>query len=312
MLSLKEGLPIAKIVKSKTFGVKDGKSKYLGLISPDDLNGDVSTGFKVDPYQLISEDELEKETGSRKINKTKETMKSMIQRGKLKERYGKEFIINDGMLEPVPDIEQDRDVFYVSGPSGSGKSTFIASYLDNYCDIYPDNKIYMFSAISSDPAFERFEEDGPKKTRGKMTRIVLDRDYEAELAAGHGVSIDDLDNSAVVFDDIDVINNKHIREHVTDLRSQCLEIGRHYKITTCCTTHQLCNYKATKILLQEATKVVVFPKSGSTYHIKRFLKEYCGMKKDDICKLLYLPSRWVMVSKTYPMYVLYKDGAYLV
>lgn len=311
MLSLKEGTPIAKIVKSKTFKVKDGKSKYLGIVSEEDIRDDTSSGYKIDPYQLISEDELERETGSRKIDQTRKTMKEMIKAGKLKGKNGKEFVINDGMLEPVPNIDTERDVFYVSGPSGSGKSTFVATYLTNYCDIFPDNQIYMFSAVPSDPAFERFEEDGPKKTRDRMTRIVLDADYKEEILAGEGLDVTDLENSAVVFDDVDVITDKTLLEHVLNLRSRCLEIGRHYNITTCCTTHQLCNYKATKILLQEATKVVVFPRAGSSYHIKRFLKEYCGMKAKEIQRVLNLPSRWVMISKTYPQYILYKDGAYL-
>jgi len=310
MLSLKEGTPIARVVNSKIFKIKDGKSKYVGIVD-DERESEALPGYTVDPYYLISEDELEEEVGSRKISKTRKSMKTKIREGIINQKVGKEFVLNDGNLEPVPNIDVERDVFYVSGPSGSGKSTFVANFLDNYCEIYPNNKIYMFSAVPTDPAFERFEDNGPKKTRGKMTRIILDADYLLDIQGGEGLTVDDLKDSAVIFDDVDVIPDKKIHEHVIDLRSRCLEIGRHYKITTCCTTHQLCNYKATKILLQEATKVVVFPKSGSTYHIKRFLKEYCGMNQKQIERVIQLPSRWVLVSKTYPQYILYRDGVYL-
>lgn len=311
MLSLTEGTPIAKIIDSHTFKEKKGKHKYLGICDPEEQTRE--RGYTIDPYQLISEDELEDELNTRKISVTKRALKKKIKEGKLNERMGKEFIINDGMLSPVPNIDSERDVLYVSGPSGSGKSTYIANYLENYCEIYPDNDIYLFTAINQpDPAFEKFFDNGSKKTKNRMTKVVLDQDYMNDIGTEEEINVEDLKNSAVVFDDVDVIPMKKIRDHILELRSRCLEIGRHFKITTCCTTHQLCNYKSTKILLQEATKVVVFPRSGSTYHIKRFLKEYCGMKADDIQRVLNLPSRWVLVNKTYPQYIMYRDGAYLI
>lgn len=312
MLSLERGNPIAKIVKSHKFKEKNGKSKYLGLIDPDKVNDDDRPGYTTDPYQLFNEDEIEEETGSKKAAVTRKTMRKKIQEKRIKDRLGKEFILNDGMLEPVPDIEKERDVLYVSGPSGAGKSTFIATYLKNYCDIFPDNDIYMFSCVDSDPAFEMFESNGPKKYRDKLIRIVLNSEYLEDIRQGEGITEHDLANSAVIFDDIDVMSDKTLKENIINLRSKCLEIGRHFNITTCCTTHQLCNYNKTKILIQESNKVVVFPRSGSTYHISRFLREYCGMKKNEIDKFINLPSRWVMIHKSYPQYILYKDGAYLV
>jgi hypothetical protein len=303
MLSLEEGVPIAKIIKSRAFKSKDGKSKYLGLISPEELEkSNVNPGFNIDPYQLITEDEVEKEIGSRNTRKVRKSMREKI---KNRKKTGNRFILNDGMLSPVPNIEKERDVLYVSGPSGAGKSTFLAEYLDNYVDMFPENNIYIFSAVNHDPAFKHLERSG------KMIRIVLDEEYLEDINDGDGIEVTDLYNSAAVFDDIDVITNTTIRNQIIQLRSECLEIGRHSNVTTCCTTHQLCNFKATKILLQEATKVVVFPRSGSTYHIKRFLKEYCGLNAAQIQEFLNLPSRWVMICKEYPQYVLARDCAYL-
>ena len=73
----------------------------------------------------------------------------------------------------------------------------------------------------------------------------------------------------------------------------------------------LMNYTKTREKINECSRYVLFPSSGSTYHITRFLKVYCSMSKDQVRKVLTTPSRWVCVSLTYGQYVLYDTGAYL-
>ena len=122
---------------------------------------------------------------------------------------------------------------------------------------------------------------------------------------------EELQNSLVIFDDIDTIPDKKLNEAVRSLRDDLLETGRSYNIYMCNTSHQLMNYKHTRTLLNESTAVTFFPKSGSSYHIKRFLKEYCGLEKKQIQKILELPSRWVTINKVYPCFILYEKGAFL-
>ena len=50
--------------------------------------------------------------------------------------------------------------------------------------------------------------------------------------------IKEFENSVVIFDDIDVISGKKIREAVYTTLSQILEIGRHFRITCLVTSHQ--------------------------------------------------------------------------
>jgi hypothetical protein len=64
-------------------------------------------------------------------------------------------------------------------------------------------------------------------------------------------------------------------------------------------------------MLNEATTVCFFPRAGSTYHIKTYLTKYVGLEKNQIKKILNLPSRWVALYRSYPMYVLYEKGIYL-
>ena len=46
-----------------------------------------------------------------------------------------------------------------------------------------------------------------------------------------------LTESVIIFDDIDVISDKKIRDGVYALLNQVLEIGRHFKITCLMTNH---------------------------------------------------------------------------
>ena len=73
----------------------------------------------------------------------------------------------------------------------------------------------------------------------------------------------------------------------------------------------LMNYRKTREKLNECSRVVIFPHGGSTYHIKRYLKEYAGLSKNQIQKALNVPSRWLCVSNDYPKYILYDSGMYL-
>jgi len=185
----------------------------------------------------------------------------------------------------------------IMGPSNSGKSTYVALYLKNYKKAYPKNKIYVFSKLTSDPAFDNLN---PKYVPITLENFVI-----------NPIQIEELADSVCVFDDIDVITDKILRTAVQTLRDQALEVGRHSRISVCATSHQLMNYKLTRSLLNEAQKVTFFPKSGSSYHIRTFLKTYGGLDKKQIDRIMDLPSRWVTIHKCYPMYIMYQQGCYL-
>ncbi len=200
--------------------------------------------------------------------------------------------IHDGYFQQLPNTHT-RDAVMIAGPSGSGKSTYCKHYIKEYRKIYKKNEAYMFSRVDSDPSLR--EKD--------IKRFIIDEGLITDP-----IQTKDLDNSLVIFDDIDTIPDKRVTEKVRQLRDDILETGRHNNIYTISTSHQLMNYKTTRTLLNESTSVTFFPKSGSSYHIKRFLREYCGLSSKKIIEILNLPSRWVTVSKIYPMFILYETG----
>lgn len=243
-----------------------------------------------DIYNVLSEDEIHRASGSVKKISLSDYPKEKMKRKK--EELKSQITIHEGYLTPVPNLSFKRDVLYVAGPSGAGKSTYVRRFLINYLKTYPERQIYIFSCVSKDEAFD----DLPN-----LNRIMIDENIAA-------YNMSDFAESCVVFDDIDVIRNKEVRVLMQNIRDQALEIGRHDSITVCATSHQLTNYTQTRTLLNEATAVTVFPRSGASYHIKRWCREYVGLNAKQTEKVLALPSRWVTITRTAPSFVMYEKG----
>ena len=200
----------------------------------------------------------------------------------------------DGKLAPLPQ-EGIIEKIYISAPSGAGKSTWCSNYIKKYKKMFPENEVYVFSTVEEDEALDKHDP------------IRIDLNELAETP----INPYDFEYSLCVFDDIDSITDTTVRNSVIALRGWLLEQGRHIKARMLCTSHILMNYKSTRRLLNEATTVVIFPKAGSTYQIKKFLEKYVGMSSADITKLLRLNSRWVAVGKTYPTFIMHEKGVYL-
>jgi len=294
MLSTKAGIPIAKIVNNKKYS-----SINLVLSSDNDLHEDAyRKNEDIDIFDFISEDEIEQYFNSRAGLKRNDFQvpKSMID--KAKKRAETEFMIIDGSLEPMPNLRNERDVLYVAGPSGAGKSTYIGKYIKNYRKTFPDNRIVIVSKVVVDPAFDRYN----------PLRIEI----TTENIIDNPINVSEFSDCLVVFDDIDTISDNKLLKAVQKLRDDCMEIGRHDRVSVAATSHLLMNYNQTRGMINEAQTVTFYPRSGSTYQIQNFLKSYGGLTKDQIQRVLNLPSRWVTLHKNYPCYIFHEKGAYLI
>lgn len=269
----------------------------------------------------------------------------------LSDRVGKEYHTNEGVLTQTPNTRLDRECLYVAGPSGSGKSVYTRSYVKNYLERFPGRPVYVFSRVAGDKSLleDLPEEDNDESTYSsdsessegsffdEQSDLDTDEDDEEEEdddpAFDYGAGSDnseikyvrideslvedpidpeELNKTLVIFDDIDTIPDKDQREYVTQLRNDLLETGRHVKCTMVNTSHHLTDYKRTRTLLNESTSVTFYPRMGGCSQIKRYLSVYAGMTRQQIDRILNLPSRWVTISRTAPMWVLYDRGCYLV
>ena len=152
-------------------------------------------------------------------------------------------IANDSKFQHIPDTTKEREILYITGPSGSGKSTYTRQYLEQYKKKYKNREI-LFSSLPSDESLDKV---GPK-------RIKLD-----ESMYNDPIKVDELSESICIFDDIDVISDKKVRDAVYDVLNQVLEIGRHYKIHCVVTNHLPTNGKDTRRILNEAHTATYSP-----------------------------------------------------
>ena len=130
-------------------------------------------------------------------------------------------------------------------------------------------QIYIF--FSSLPNDESLDDIEPKRVR-------VDDDLYIDP-----LPIKEFENSAIIFDDIDVISDKKIRDAVYSLLNHVLEIGRHFNITCLMTNHLPSNRSDTRRILNECHAFVYFPRSSSS-KIKYVLHEYIGLDKKQITK----------------------------
>lgn len=216
----------------------------------------------------------------------------------------KYFEIEDGgVLVPLPSFDT-RSVIYVAGPAGAGKSTYASTQADKYRKIFPGNQIYIFSRLDSDPAFDgKFN---PPPIRMKIDNTLLSHpiDITKQLKGG----------CLVIFDDIDTIPDDKLKKAVLKLENDILEIGRHQNIyiIACCHLINSNDRKFSRTILNEATSITVFPKSGCSYQIEYLLKHYFGMSDKKAKELLAsIDSRWLTLFKGYPQAVCTEKSCFL-
>lgn len=203
---------------------------------------------------------------------------------------------NDEVLQIVPNNKTERQCVYVCGQSGSGKSYFTTNYVKEYKKMFPKRKIYVISSIDEDKSIDSLK---PSRINVTHPEFMFD-EFSAE----------DFKDSLVIADDVDVFPAK-IKKKVMTIINSILQVGRHFNVSLCFTTHNPTNGVETKILLAEAHIITVFPKTTGNRALKYLLDSYLGMDKNQIAKLKKMKSRAVSVIRGYPQVVLGEKEAFL-
>lgn len=220
-----------------------------------------------------------------------------------KDDSDKHLIGKNPICEPLPDLTSERFVEYIAGPSGSGKSTLAALLAKQYRKAYPKRDIYIFSRTTAinDPAFKGL----------KMMQVDICDDL---LTSPIDIQNDiPPEGCLMIYDDIATINNDQLRKQVEKLICDCLEVGRKLKISLIITSHLIVpnDRNFSRVLLNEINIITIFPQSGTVAQIRQALNKYFGLTNAQIDDLIKIPSRWVRVSRTSPMYVAFQTGAFL-
>lgn len=195
----------------------------------------------------------------------------------------------------IPIENNKRDCLYICAPNQSGKTTYVARYLEQYKKRFPKKKIFLFSKLEEDPILDKF-----KPIRVDINKLKLRNN-----------TLDILENSLVIFDDVDQILEKDNIKKIQKLINEILCNGAHFNIGIIVTNHLLSDYKNTRCILNECSSITIFPKSGCAHHLDYLLKNYIGFDSKQINEIKDLDSRWVTIFKNYPQIVLYQNGAFL-
>ena len=192
---------------------------------------------------------------------------------------------DEGQFELLPNPDpKKREVFYICGQSGSGKSFIAKGLAAMYHKLNPERGVYLVSKLKEDATLDALK---------FMKRLSIDSFIE------EAPEIDEFKDCMVIFDDFDTLTGpaeKTIQKLIEDL---CI-MGRHSNTTLLILSHYLTNYKKTRLILNEATHIVVYPQSTAYAGLKHLLHNYAGVDDDDLSKHRKLGSRWLCYFKGYP------------
>ena len=297
--SLKDGTPIAlgknvisrKKKKPIIIHIKENKEGYdpdinRELLKPKDFHYISSKDYEI-ILNALESGIVPKDENLRQLFYLAEEL--------IKKKMKSEIYEPDQLFTPIPKIDT-RECIYVSGPSGSGKSTYVSKYALNYKKLFPDNPIYLISRLGSDEVLDDIED---------LHRIPITEDI-----TDYEVKSDELEDSLVIFDDVDTFQNKKVKEFVYNLIDDLLQTGRHANTYICVTSHLLTNSHKTRIILNECHSVTLFPGRSTRHSLDYILTKYFGLKKSQVGKLCQYHSRWITVYKNPPM-CLYEKGCVL-
>lgn len=205
-------------------------------------------------------------------------------------------ITTKGTFQLVP-TNKERDTVFIVGRSGSGKSTFAANFAKQYQLKHKDNPILLVSPKQDDPAFDGLN----------LSRIKLDNNTFID----DKITVDEVSDSLIIFDDIEGISDDDIRKEVYKFRDDILVLGRSKKVSCMAISHLMTKGVETRIPLTESEFVVFFPGGGLLQQITRFLKIYLGLDKAKISKILDIQSRWVCIHTFAPLFVISEHEAFM-
>lgn len=213
---------------------------------------------------------------------------------------GRELVLKDGMMKLTFDKTEERQIFYIAGPSGAGKSTVASQLAQNYRKMFPEREIYLFSNKPEDPVFDDL---------GFITRVPLDDDLV-------DIDLDMLQDSLCIFDDVEALatkklsNGNKLEKEIENLMDLILTTGRSKHVSMILIRHLACDFRKTRVIINECHAVVVFPQMGVKYANEYFLNRYLGLSKPQVAALTDLPSRSVTIFKV-PTCIVHDKGAYL-
>lgn len=186
--------------------------------------------------------------------------------------------------------EEQVDRVYVCGETGSGKSSFIREYVLKFLQQYPKATILLFSSKLEDKQLDDIK---------TIKRVEVDDDIH-----NNPYTLKEMSSNSTptlcIFDDCEDFPNKKINKEVERLRDEVLRNGRSYGIYSIFVHHNPTDYKATRNMIFEANKVVIFPRRSGKGTYNYLLDKKLLISKEHIDMINTLKSSYVCICKQIP------------
>ena len=203
-----------------------------------------------------------------------------------------------GQLRKIPLSIQEHEIILITGPPKCGKTYWINDQVKLYRAMYDKFKVFLFTRHEHDETLE--------KDKSNYIHIPITDDMVSDP-----FKIEDFSNSLVIFDDIESSEYPKATSKAYALLDDLCKNGRHYNTIVMFCNQECRMGKKTKPILSTVTSYVIFPKACEQYQTKNLLKEHMGMTSSQIDKVLSLKSRWAMLSRQAPQYIMYEGGVYM-
>jgi len=192
----------------------------------------------------------------------------------------------------IPDYKEDKQVdrVYICGETGCGKSSFIYNYVLKFLLQYPKATILLFSSKLDDETLDSIKQ---------IIRVSIDEDILHNPFTLQEISSKSKP-TLCIFDDIEDFAQKKINTEIARLRDEILRNGRSYGIYSLFVHHNPTDYKATRNMIFEANKVVIFPRRSGKGTYNYLLDKKLMISKENIELINNLKSSYVIICKQIP------------
>jgi hypothetical protein len=192
------------------------------------------------------------------------------------------------------------DVIYITAPSGAGKTKIIVSMIDTYFNMYYKKKKPPVIVIS-------------KKIEDEMLDKIKNIRLDPSTFIEDPIKMDEIEKeSIIIFDDFESYENEpYIYNAILSFLTDIITMGRTKKLKVFIVLHGLLKPKIQSLIYNEMTYLILYPNSSSYSTIKRLLEQKVGLDIKKINEIKNLKSKYLIIHKTYPKYIIYSNNVEL-
>jgi hypothetical protein len=226
-----------------------------------------------------------------------------------------DFDIHSNTIMPqVKAKDNQRLVYAICSPSGAGKSIFAASLAKLWLKFAPKGSMIILIKPDQDCAYSSIPEDQILYFTPEEL-YTMHREHEAKDQKLYDKfkAPDDV-RRLFIFDDCELIHNKHLKKFMTEWQIALLELGRKNRFDTFMILHSLASSNTPALLRSvciEATHIW-FSKMGLNAANNAYaLEKKFFVKKKILKKIEELDSRYFTISRALPQAIVSEYNVFL-